>query len=523
LRSRTASAPSARSAAPPATSVAPFAAAIVLAAASGPILDAAFPGLGWWPLAFLGILLNLVPLIGRTVPQGLLLGVVSGISFYLTHIQWASLFLGLLPMVALSVLESLFWSLGAALLVLAYRWLPRQWPTRAGRFTVLPTVVAGLWVLREASMSVWPYGGFAWGRVGLSQSESPLGSLFSWLGVSGVSFVLVWLVALAIEAVRLADAPRLARAVVAVAASALTLLVPAFPIVASGETVVAAVQGAGAAGYFDRREQGDLLAAQVRATEPLYGTAVDVVIWPEGASDIDPLRSGHAAAVFDRIGDRMDAPLVAGAITQRGDLFFNTSLLWKSGTGAVDLYDKQHPVPFGEYVPDREFWEPFAPDLIGLIQREYTPGTTDLVFDLGRVVAGINICFDIADDRILVDSVKQGAELIIAQTNNADFGRTDESEQQLAIARVRALELGRSVVNISTVGTSAIISPRGDTLAQLPTFEPGIMLESVETSDTITPAVVIGGPLTVAMAMFGIGVLALGGMLARPTRRARRG
>ena len=58
-------------------------------------------------------------------------------------------------------------------------------------------------------------------------------------------------------------------------------------------------------------------------------------------------------------------------------------MLWKAGTGVVDYYDKKHPVPFGEYVPDRPFWRQFAPDLIDLIQREYTPGTTDEVMNLG--------------------------------------------------------------------------------------------------------------------------------------------
>ncbi len=520
--------PTDRSLRPPGEARKPLWIAIILAAASGPVLDAAFPGLGWWPFIFPGIALALLSLVGRTVAQGFLLGFISGLAFYFTHIAWASLFLGLLPMLALSVLESLFWGVGGSLIALAYRVIPVVWPTRVARLGLVPIVIASVWVMREATMSVWPYGGFAWGRVALSQSESPVGALFSWLGVSGVSFVMVAVVAVAIEAVRASDVPRFARAIVPVAAATLALLVPAFPVIASGELTVAAVQGNGAAGYFDERERGDLLQAQLDATRPVYGDDVDVVIWPEGASDLDPLRDDYAATVFDSVSERAGAPLVGGAITQRGERLFNTSLLWREGVGAVDLYDKQHPVPFGEYVPDREFWEPFAPDLIGLIQREYTPGTTDLVFDLGPAIAGINICFDIADDRILVDSVKQGAQLIIAQTNNADFGRTDESAQQLAIARVRALELGRSVVNISTVGTSAIVSPRGETVAQLPTFTPGAMIEVVETSDTVTPAVIVGGPLATALSVFGITTIALAALLVdrqrtSPARAVRRG
>ena len=57
------------------------------------------------------------------------------------------------------------------------------------------------------------------------------------------------------------------------------------------------------------------------------------------------------------------------------------------------------------------------------------------------MLAGIAICFDIVDDQLMTrDAWSEGAQVIFAQTNNADFGRTDESVQQLAIARIRAIE-----------------------------------------------------------------------------------
>jgi apolipoprotein N-acyltransferase len=84
------------------------------------------------------------------------------------------------------------------------------------------------------------------------------------------------------------------------------------------------------------------------------------------------------------------------------------------------------------------------------------------------------------------------AGIILAQTNNADFGRTDESVQQLAIARLRAVEAGRTVVNISTVGSSAIITPDGRTIDRIPTWTPGAMVQTVPLSDTVTPAMALG-------------------------------
>jgi apolipoprotein N-acyltransferase len=215
----------------------------------------------------------------------------------------------------------------------------------------------------------------------------------------------------------------------------------------------------------------------------------------------------------------MDAPLITGTITQPEDTYFNRSLLWEAGRGAVDVYDKVHPVPFAEYMPDRAFWRPFAPELIDLIGRDYGIGTRDNVFDIDGVLAGIAICFDIADDQLVHEMIDSGAQLILAQTNNADFGHTDESVQQLAIARLRAIETGRTVVNISTVGSSAIITPNGHTLDSLPTFSAGAMVQTVPLSDTITPAMVAGRGIEWLLSGLGLAGLALCLGTARRYRR----
>jgi apolipoprotein N-acyltransferase len=498
--------------------VLPLWAALLVAAASGPVLDAAFPDKGVWPLAFVGVALVLVSLIGRRASSALLVGFIAGAAFYFTHIQWASLFLGPLPMSALAVLESLFFAVGSLAITLTYRWLPRAFPTPLGRLGLLPIVVAGLWTAREAWASVWPYGGFSWGRVGMSQSDSALSSLYSWLGISGMSVAIVLLAALSIEAFRFAGTHRLVRASVAVALASALLLIPAWSIVSTETLRVAAVQGNGKAGYFDEREPGDLLQAQLDATAPLFGQKVDVVLWPEGSTDYSPVDDPYTAAAFDYVSEQLGAPFVTWAVTERDGATYNTSILWKAGEGIVDFYDKRHPVPFGEYIPDRTFWRPFAPDLIDLVGREYTPGTTDMVFNVNGVSVGINICFDIVDDQLLAESVDQGAQVIFASSNNADFGRTDESAQQLAIARIRAMELGRSVVNISTVGLSAVIAPDGTITAELPWYTAGSMVEDVPLSTTTTPAAFAGRQLEWFVSGLGLAALVIAGLSARRSR-----
>ena len=557
--------------------------ALLAAAGAGPVLNAAFPDRGWWPLAFLAIGFQLVTLQGRRLGSAFLVGFVFGAAFYFPDIAWAAVFLGPIPWSALSTLMALWAGLGGMLITLAYRWVPRAFPSTWSRLLFLPVVVAGLWTLREAVESVWPYGGFSWGRVAFSQSASPLSSLFAWFGVSGVSFLMVFAVSVAVaatqEGLRVSRgrsaawyrpwvdggnqmaasgvssatattgevAPgsattwwgigTLARGTLAVGIFTMLFVVPAYPTHLNGTVRVGAVQGDTKSGYFDPPAQlGDNLLGQIAATTPVYSKNVDVVIWPEGASDIDPLEDPGAAALWDQVSARANAPLLGGTITSRVTInpdgsttrrYYNSALLWEAGKGAVNYYDKKHPVPFGEYVPDRAFWRQFAPSLIDLIQRDYTPGTTPQVMNIGttktgipNVIAGLAICFDIVDDQLMTDAVNEGAQVIFAQTNNADFGLTDESVQQLAIARIRALELGRSVVNISTVGTSAVIAPDGSISHELPVYTPDAIVADVPLATGKTPAVWGGRQFEWLVCGIGIGALLAAGTLRGRRRRS---
>jgi len=111
---------------------------------------------------------------------------------------------------------------------------------------------------------------------------------------------------------------------------------------------------------------------------------------------------------------------------------------------------------------------------------------------------------------------------VLAQTNNADFGFTDESVQQFAIARIRAIETARTVVNISTVGTSAIIHPDGSVHHRLPVYEPDVMVDDVPLSTTKTPAVIGGRQVEWLVSFGGLLVLGLSGLRSRPKASQKR-
>ncbi len=279
------------------------------------------------------------------------------------------------------------------------------------------------------------------------------------------------------------------------------------------------MQGNGPAGYFDEREPYDVLRAQLAATEPIEDEDLDVLLWPEGGVDADPTANASVARTLDALSARIDAPLLISAVTQRGEQYFNSSLVWQAGAdNPTQTYDKRHPVPFGEYVPDRWFFNLLAPDLIGLIQREYTPGTAAPFVDVDGVGVGLAICFDVIYDDVIRDGALAGAEVYLFQTNNADFRGTDENLQQLAFARMRAIEAGRAVVNLSTVGTSQVIGPDGVTVDALPADEPGAMVTDVPLRTGLTPGIVAGAAIQSLLGWGSVVALAVVALLVRRRR-----
>ncbi len=473
--------------------------ALAMAVLGGWMTDLGFPDGTAWPLTILGVALVLASLRGRSIAGALLVGAVSGFVYYGTLIQWLTIYLGVVPWLALTLAQVFFTALGAVVIALAWRWVPQAWPGIGGRLLLTPVIVGGAWTLREAVSSVFPFGGFAWGRLAHSQAEGPLAHWAAWIGFSGLTWLLATLAALLVAVAIESRVGVLRRSILVVGVTATALVWPAFPVTVTGTTTVAAVQGNSDAGLLAGREPGDILQDHYDATVPLFDAdlELDVVVWPENASDLDPLRNDYSAAVLDRVSEELAAPVVVGTITAEGEQTFNSVLLWHAGEGAVDQYDKVRPVPFAEYLPARDFFYPLAPELFDLVPRDYAFGQRDTVVDfdggtVGSVVAGIAICFDIVDDDLLQRMVDEGAEILLAPTNNADFGRTDQSVQQLGIARLRAIEQGRSLVNASTVGASAIVAPDGTLIDALPLFEKGTMVAEVPLSDTITPAHALG-------------------------------
>ncbi|MFT4156663.1 MAG: apolipoprotein N-acyltransferase [Microbacterium sp.] len=489
--------------------------ALCAAAAAALLMRVSYPGPSLWIAAFPAVALLLLSLVGRRALGALAVGLVYGILFFALLVSWTSRYLGPIPWIALSVVEGALTALASIPLTLAYRWLPKAFSGPSGRLIVFPAVVAALWVGRELFLGTWPYGGFPWARLGMSQAESPLAPVSSWIGVSGLSFLMVLVPAMLLECARTGLLRRPLRLIVPAALTLVLVCTPLFPTSAGGSMRIAAVQGNGPTGYFDEREPYSVIEAQTAATEPLYGEDIDLLVWPEGGVERDPFADPSTARRMMRIANAIGAPLLANAATGRDKKYFNTSMLWDADGSAQQVHDKRHPVPFGEYVPDRAFYRALVPDLIGLIGREYAPGTNPPIVDVNGVKVGLAICFDVIYDDVIGEGIVDGAQVLVFQTNNADFRGTDENLQQLSFARMRAIETGRSVVNISTVGASQVIRYDGTTAARLNADEAGALIDDVELRSGLTAGVVLGPWIQLVLLWGGVGALLTGWWRAR--------
>jgi apolipoprotein N-acyltransferase len=484
----------------------------------GLLSSLAMPRENVWPLIFVSVALILVSIRGLRFLPAAFIGFASGVAFYMSQIEWISLYLGPVPWIALSVLEALIFALGAAVIASVWSFLTHTLSGKLASFWIA-LAIATLWTAREWVSINLPYGGFPWSRVAQALSDSFLSSLVYFVGISGLTFVSVFMVAALLLAIE-SGFSGISNHLLPIAATAgVIVLAAAFVVPAtaeSGEVTVAAVQGNANAGLFANAERGTFLKNHLDATQLLDASplkdSIDFIVWPENASDLNPQQNELAKLQIDSVVEKYQVPLIFGAITESGDEIFNSSLYFVPGKGQVDQYDKKRPVPFAEYVPDRDFWYQLAPDLIGLVLRGYAFGTRDGIFEFEGSNLGVLICFEIAIDDIGRELVSDGAEIILSQTNNADFGRSDETFQQAALARLRAIETGRTVVNISTVGVSKVFLADGSIVDQLPIFEPGVMVQTLPLRTSITPAIAIGPGFDfvvnfAALALFATGLI----------------
>jgi len=423
--------------------------AIAQALLAGFLLSCAFPPFSLWWVAPIAIVCLLQSLERKPLKQRTALVALFGASFFAPLLHWTSTYVGSIPWLLLVF--------GQTLLLLPLALLP----TNNYRKIIL---FPALWVFIEVIRTHFPFGGFGWGRIGFSQSDSPYSQFASIAGPSGLTFI-VCAISISLffwikQEGFLAVSSALMVALLLGASTVAEHRIPA--IVPSEHISILAVQGGVPQLGLNFNERATaVFTNHLKVTQEYFlrhKRNIDLIVWPENSVDVDPYSDLYVRNSLQSLVDDIHIPIIIGAVLQTPYGPQNASILWKPQVGPTSTYIKMHLTPFGEYMPLRsvaQLLSPFAKNVV-----DFIPGKKAVVHIVGRAKVSPVICFELVDDQ-LGRSINALGNLMLVQTNSATFGLSAESAQELEITRIRAIEHQRFAVSIATSGISAIIDNEG--------------------------------------------------------------
>jgi apolipoprotein N-acyltransferase len=481
---------------------------IGLAAASGLITALGFAPYGWWPLTIIGVAGLSSCVLAATRMRGAAgLGYAFGLGFLGLGLNWMQIIF-VEAMIGLVAVEAVFFAALGALVKIA------------GKTPWWPLAAAGAWTITEFTYARFPFGGFGWMRLGYAMVDSPLAWGLPVLGVAGVGFItaaLAQLLAWLGERVSLKRTGVVAGGLAAaIGVSALGLLI--VPGQSSGQLSVGWVQGgAPGGGVYGLGPARSITTNQVAETNRLMQRIEagelprpDFIVWPENSTDMDPFTDYRTGALVQAALNRTQLPILVGSVVadQKADTRQTVSLWWDPTKGVVAEYAKRGIVPFGEWVPLRSLLLPLLPEL-AYVGADSIPGTQPGVITPtlanGRTVKlGVIICYDLAFDNIVHDTLTNGAQVLVVQSSNAMYQGTGQIDQQFAITRARAMESRREVLVVTTSGISGLINPDGSVAFQTTDHQSASGVVTLPVREGGTPAVVYGTLMELCMVILGL-------------------
>ncbi len=424
-----------------------------------------------------------------------------------------------------------------------------------------PIWTAASWISMEYAMQRFPFGGFAWTRLGYTSVDQPLGNYLWLISTSGVGFLIAFLGSLgawiflravpqsALEASRRSPSvsdvksffcSRLAPSrrwrwpalnedetrnrikvviMVTIALFATGTLMAWMPVGEPPDRItVGIVQGNidrshgshwdGYARSVTNNHLSSTIELIARAKTGMISYP-DVIAWPENAADDDPRTDSVTYSDIDFAARLGNIPILVGAVMRGpGEGQRQTSALWwRPDKQVTARYDKRNAVPFGEYTPMKDMVFALWPQArqVGLqTVPGDQPGAMKVSYGLFHFILGPIICYELAFDSTVYDTVNNGAQLLIVQSNNATYSDTSQPVQQFAITRARAKELRREIVIATTNSYSGLISARGRVRTISEPERSAVTTVTLPLRSSISPAARYGRLIEMAIASAGV-------------------
>ena len=412
---------------------------IILYLIAGLISSTAFAPIEFWISAFIGLGLWFY-LLDKSRPAARFIGsYVYGLGLLLPAQHWTGIYVGNLPWIILGFVQSIFFIIPAFFF--------------ANSIRLKPYFFASSYVLVELLLRTIPFTGFGWSRMSYTQTQSPFSILYPLGGVVLVAWVLAFSVAIR----------RLSALILVITLISLAAIVPS-QITNSGKIKVALIQGGvNKLGLDFNSKPREVFFRHLDQTNRLT-ESVDLIIWPENAVDIDVNLNPDIKKLITDISVAKGTPILVGGVTNSPKGLKNQSMFFTPILSQT--YTKRYLTPFGEYLPIRSV----AMRVSAYAKQidDFTAGEQSETFMFSSGEFQTLICYELINDRFR-DEIS--SNFLVIQTNNATFGDTAQLDQELNIAKVRALETGRNIAYVSTTGVTSLLSNRGKVLKTVEKFK----------------------------------------------------
>ena len=447
------------------------------AVSTGVLLALAFPRFSLFWLAWAA----LVPLLANTWRTSVTAAAgrfcLAGLVFHLillhwlvTNVYWAG-GAALLGYVLLSFVMALYWAAAGA----AWGWLQPRLPVGVAVFVAFPA----LWAVME-KLQATLFTGFGWSAAAYSQG--PNLAVVQWAALGGGTLI-AFGIAAANAGLAAAWAAREARRKVWLTAGSIGLIVAAHVVgymwldeARYGEEPF---QAAMVQPNFSQQMKWDaqfheaMVEITADASRALAAdTSPDLFVWPEALimppfilrDEEEELRISFEPGIgriLQEFAEDTGAPVFTGA--QRRDPatghWYNSSHLLDAEGYPKAVYDKVHLTPFGEYVPLGDYL-PFVGQFVPAI-GEIHPGDELKVMEASGRTFGPLICFEVLFAPMAEKLRNDGADFLVVITNLGWFGASAALEQELDIARLRAVETRLPLVHVGNTGITGVFDPYG--------------------------------------------------------------
>jgi apolipoprotein N-acyltransferase len=491
----------------------------LLAFGCGALLACAFAPFEWWPLAILcpAVLLWLweeaeprdAAWSGFWFSFGTFLAGTYWLYVSIHDLGKAPVWLTIALMLGLISIMAVY---NALIGYVVARWLPRSGLSRW--LLGAPAV----WLLVEWCRG-WFLSGFSWLSLGYSQTDTWLGRFAPLLGVYGVSLLLLTSAGALVALLRGNARERLIAGLTLVMPWAVgAALGPVRWTHPSGAPVSVAVIQANIPQdeKWQDAYETKILDRYRRMTESALGTKL--IVWPEAALPEPANNMLPYIAVVDRETQAHGSSLVMGVVraSDDGEHYYDSILALGR---QASWYAKDNLVPFAEFFPVPHFVRTWL-RLMSLPYDSFTRGGTDQSpLPVAGLQLGPTVCYEVGYGGYMLHMLPK-ADALVNVTNDAWFGHSTARYEQFQMARMRALEEGRSMIVATNDGISAIIGPRGEILASAPPFEQYVLRSSVTPRAGLTPFARVGNWLIVSLATLGLAVSLWAGVLRRRTDTA---